>query len=284
MASKAVGAAALVLGLAASAADAQSTRKGDKSAALAGNPAQFFGPDQYPPEALRKGEQGRVVAKLQVAADGRVTACDLDQSSGSPSLDATTCDIALKKVTFTPARDRRGRAVASTYTLPVRWVLPDQNAPPPPTPRMTSDQQMQLDISADDKLLGCKLLFNGKPYGSTYDAYCANIGKYSPVQLHPFKGELGGAHALVTIQRALQFEGGQPVILLHAVPGRKVLSLTRTMFDVLPDGTVSNARVVEQIGLPGQAQPEKTLGSFVAASDRTDKAAFVESISVVAAP
>lgn len=90
-----------------------------------GNPGQFFGPDEYPPEAIRLKQEGRVVAKLWIDTTGKVASCTVEISSGSLSLDHKTCEIALARVTYAPARDRRGRPVAAPVTLPVRWVLPN---------------------------------------------------------------------------------------------------------------------------------------------------------------
>lgn len=89
-----------------------------------GNIAQSFGPDSYPDDARDAGRQGLVRAALRVAATGRVDNCWVTRSSGSASLDRRTCEIALANVRFDPARDERGAAIASTYDLRVRWVLP----------------------------------------------------------------------------------------------------------------------------------------------------------------
>ncbi len=94
------------------------------SSGLRGNPGQFFGPDAYPAEAIRAGEQGRTVAALTIDAAGLPTACAVETSSGSRSLDSATCAIAMGRVRFDPARDEEGRPIASHYRLPVRWVLP----------------------------------------------------------------------------------------------------------------------------------------------------------------
>lgn len=91
----------------------------------AGDPAAWFGPDAYPPAAVRRSAQGRTVATLAIDAAGRVTGCSVAVSSGDGDLDATTCRIARSRGHFTPAMDDRGTAIASTYRLPVRWVLPD---------------------------------------------------------------------------------------------------------------------------------------------------------------
>ncbi len=82
------------------------------------------GADNYPPSAIRAEEQGRVVAKLTVGTDGRVTDCTVTTSSNSSALDQATCRIAKSRVRFTPAIDATGNPVTSSYTLPVRWVLP----------------------------------------------------------------------------------------------------------------------------------------------------------------
>jgi TonB family protein len=90
-----------------------------------GNPGQFFSADAYPPEALRAEEQGRTVADLLVDRTGTPTGCTIETSSGSRSLDAATCSIAIGKIRFDPARDKKGVAIVSHYRLPVRWVLPE---------------------------------------------------------------------------------------------------------------------------------------------------------------
>ncbi|OMJ31041.1 energy transducer TonB [Sphingomonas sp. Sph1(2015)] len=97
-----------------------------KAAGLKGNPGQFFGPDAYPPSAQREGAEGRVVAKLTVGTDGRVTDCVVTTSSNNRALDDTTCRIAKARVRFSPALDQNGNAITSSYTLPVRWQLPQE--------------------------------------------------------------------------------------------------------------------------------------------------------------
>jgi periplasmic protein TonB len=96
-----------------------------QAAAVKGNPGQFFGPDAYPPAAQRAGAQGRVVARLTIGTDGRVSDCSVTTSSGNSDLDSTTCRIARSRVRYTPAKDDNGQPIASTATLPVRWVLPE---------------------------------------------------------------------------------------------------------------------------------------------------------------
>jgi periplasmic protein TonB len=82
--------------------------------------------DTYPPEALRRGEQGRVVAKATVGIDGRATRCWIVQSSGSESLDKQTCSIVIRRVHWKPAMDAKGQPIVSEATIPTRWVLPNR--------------------------------------------------------------------------------------------------------------------------------------------------------------
>lgn len=129
----------------------------DRSSPARGDLAQYFGPDQYPPDALRAAEQGRVVARLEIDSTGKVASCTVTGSSGSTSLDQTTCRIALAKVILTPATDRQGRPIASTYTLPVRWVLPTGGTPNMPIVAPgDQDVEMTVSIDAASKVVACE--------------------------------------------------------------------------------------------------------------------------------
>lgn len=96
-----------------------------QAAKAQGNPGQYFGADAYPQAAVRAQAQGRVVARLSIGTNGRVTDCSVTTSSGNSDLDTTTCRIAKSRVRYTPAKDDSGNPIASTATLPVRWVLPE---------------------------------------------------------------------------------------------------------------------------------------------------------------
>ncbi len=96
-----------------------------QAAVAKGNPGQYFNSDNYPPSALRAGEQGRVVASLTIGTDGRVSDCEVTTSSGSAALDQATCRIAKSRVRYTPAKDENGQPIASKASLPVKWVIPE---------------------------------------------------------------------------------------------------------------------------------------------------------------
>lgn len=78
----------------------------------------------YPAEALRAGETGTVLLRVDVGADGVPTNVDFVDRSGSRALDREAMNT-VKKWRFNPAK-RGGQAVASQVTVPVDFVLPEQ--------------------------------------------------------------------------------------------------------------------------------------------------------------
>ena len=94
----------------------------DRAPKVRGNLARFFGPDEYPKQALHAGVYGRVVAALQVDATGAVGACRVVASAGAVLNDATCANA--RRITFDPVRDVAGKPVPSIYMLAVRWTLP----------------------------------------------------------------------------------------------------------------------------------------------------------------
>jgi len=117
----------LTLAAAALAPDAKAARSHPAHRAQ-GNLAPYFSDDDYPPEAIRRGEQGITAFTLEVDEAGRVSACRVTRSSGSALLDEATCRLASVRARFAPARDRRGRAVPDRISSRMRWVLPEEDA------------------------------------------------------------------------------------------------------------------------------------------------------------
>ena len=78
-------------------------------------------PPGYPPLSAQLGEQGIVVVRMAIGADGFVTAIDVVQTSGYPRLDEAAV-TALRKWRFTPAIGN-GQPVPSEQILPVRFRI-----------------------------------------------------------------------------------------------------------------------------------------------------------------
>lgn len=76
---------------------------------------------RYPAVAIRQRIEGRVVLRVTIAADGRVSDIEVADSSGFAVLDNAATN-ALRQWRFTPAT-RDGQRVESTLVLPVRFRL-----------------------------------------------------------------------------------------------------------------------------------------------------------------
>ena len=84
--------------------------------------------EDLPEGILSPGETATVAVLYTVEADGRVTHCRAERSSGHRALDALTCRLIERRFVYRPARDRSGRPVASvvgenhTWELDEEWV------------------------------------------------------------------------------------------------------------------------------------------------------------------
>jgi len=75
----------------------------------------------YPLAARRRGDQGTVLVRVVVTADGLAANVALEKSSGHPSLDDAALG-AVKSWRFVPAR-QGGQSVESPYVVPVVFRL-----------------------------------------------------------------------------------------------------------------------------------------------------------------
>ena len=78
-------------------------------------------PAVYPPLSQRLGEEGRVLLRVDVSADGRPLNIALKTSSGFERLDQAAI-TAVTHWRFKPAQ-QNGRAVASTVDVPIHFKL-----------------------------------------------------------------------------------------------------------------------------------------------------------------
>ena len=83
----------------------------------------FNNDSDYPAAARRREEQGTLRVQFTIGIDGRVSSCTVLASSGSLSLDSTTCRIIQRRFRYAPARDRAGNAVPETKAQAVTWRL-----------------------------------------------------------------------------------------------------------------------------------------------------------------
>lgn len=78
-------------------------------------------PSDYPEAAYRAHVGGTVFVRLLVGADGRISRCDIDESSGRADLDSATCRIILDRYRYRPARDAAGRPVPEVVHMAQVW-------------------------------------------------------------------------------------------------------------------------------------------------------------------
>jgi len=78
----------------------------------------------YPPDALRRGEQGTVVLRVWVAVDGGVRRIEIARSSGWPRLDRAARD-AVKLWRFRPPQ-KAGVATEGSGLVPIVFALPER--------------------------------------------------------------------------------------------------------------------------------------------------------------
>lgn len=88
-----------------------------------GDLQSLFRSTDYPVAALERREEGTVTLQLTVGTLGRVRACNVTSSSGSPTLDTVSCKILEKRALFTPARDSSGRPTTDMVIQEIRWLL-----------------------------------------------------------------------------------------------------------------------------------------------------------------
>ena len=78
-------------------------------------------PPDYPPAAMRNGDQGTVLVRVEVGADGVPTSVEVAQRSGSRDLDRAAMN-AVRLWRFQPAQ-RDGQAVAGAVTVPIDFKM-----------------------------------------------------------------------------------------------------------------------------------------------------------------
>ena len=84
--------------------------------------AAIFSTEDYPYEAYSEGKGGTVGVLFWIEATGRVSTCEVIESSALPVLEKATCDVLTKRAKYSPAKDAEGRAVRAPSFSRVRWM------------------------------------------------------------------------------------------------------------------------------------------------------------------
>jgi len=78
--------------------------------------------EDYPSSSIRNEEAGTSIATFTIGSDGKVVACNA--SGASPTLDAETCKLIIRRFRFKPALDTSGQPIEETKSQRVTWRLP----------------------------------------------------------------------------------------------------------------------------------------------------------------
>ncbi len=218
-----------------------------KPAKAKGHPGDWFPVNSYPADAKRNGQQGRVSVQLVVDRTGTPTACTVVASSGVPSLDKMTCDLAMTNAKFTPALDAKGQPAESNFALPgVRWEL--QDAPPIKLegPWRAAGKLM---IDQAGKLASC----TDQNTGAVPDdlKFCL-IAKGMPSEFGLFaRGASTSTTSELLMESSLNIDGGPTLPMVFEQQGREAIQMIVVHFDVGVDGKVGNCQIEAQSGPVG---------------------------------
>jgi protein TonB len=76
------------------------------------------------------GGQGKVLVRIFVGTNGRVSRCEVTQSSGSAALDETSCKLIQRRYRYAPARDAQGRPIPDVMAETHVWWRGPRRRPP----------------------------------------------------------------------------------------------------------------------------------------------------------
>jgi protein TonB len=79
--------------------------------------------ENYPARAIRDEIEGRVGVRVTVGSNGRVTACSVSSSSGSPVLDDAACEGMTRYARYNPALDDAGNPTTGSASTTIVYQL-----------------------------------------------------------------------------------------------------------------------------------------------------------------
>ncbi len=218
----------------------------------------------YPPEAIRGGEQGTTGFRLVVTADGAVSDCTVIQSSGSAALDAATCRLMSSRAKFTPALDAKGKPSIDTVHARIVWRLPPQSVVVPDV------ALIRFVLGADGKPRDCTAF--SQSVGRTQETKAPDCGdRPPPAAVIAVLRNAGGAGTLrVRFESRLLRDAAEPWPKLERL-GLKVIGFDLVRMRVAPGGKVLDCFVLERQsgGLPANnlCRPNMQIQGYTADRD-----------------
>ena len=112
---------------------------------------RIFQPTDYPIEAWRNNEEGRVRYRVDVDAEGNAKSCEVTEHSASQSLADTTCAVVMERAAFRPAMAAENEPVSGVYEGQYNWRKRE-----PQLPQMSITYRYRH--GADGKSTDCEFL------------------------------------------------------------------------------------------------------------------------------
>lgn len=85
------------------------------------NPGNWLGTNDFPFKSLMKGHNGLVRFRLDVEADGKVSACRILYRTNPDEFADLSCKLLMQRAKMAPALDAQGKPVRSFYISQIRW-------------------------------------------------------------------------------------------------------------------------------------------------------------------
>lgn len=225
------------------------------------NLSEVFAPANYPFFAKARGEEGLVRFVVTVDASGIAMDCVIVEEAEAEALNQPTCDLIMAQARFEPARDRRGRAIAASFSRPVRWVLEDRK----PLPVIDSHQRVVLTFDGGGKT-DCRI--EASADARTDPRTCAMV-----IDMPMVRGMAGSRAAILrglmarfaVVSENSSFTGPDAEARASQVgkrPGEDLNDRTITRITIAADGKMTGCTVVEagMAELPGEEG--KSLGAI----------------------
>ncbi len=198
--------------------------------AIAGSAALITG-DDYPAEALKNAEQGKVTVELMVGEDGAPRSCKVTLPSASIALNEATCSLLLQRAHYTPANASTPRVVTQT----INWKIP----PADPISAIKTGVVASVSISATGAISGCKeTSFGDKRIGAL--ELCGVTGDPKTLAYLIGGSLIPGSTAFVRIY-VEPFKNPTQSIEVNSKP-TKNHKLAEAAFEIAPTGFVTTCK------------------------------------------
>jgi TonB family protein len=144
----------------------------------ASDPGTWVRTEDYPPWAAARGVTGSVAVVVDVDTSGRVTGCEVRESSEVPDFDRIACEKITERARFLPARDEQGNPVAARWQNRVVWALPQRGPELVPEP---AELAVSMVVEADGSVSKCVVeRAEGAAARAAKSIMCDSAGPFQP--------------------------------------------------------------------------------------------------------